>query len=206
MKQKEGFMRRIPQAWAATFEEFCFLVKEDQKADLIDGVIYIASPESLAENELFGWLLCLFGCFIEEGDLGQLYGSRVAFRLGETQAPEPDLGFVRRDRLHLKRRNYIDGPPDLAVEIVAPDSIERDYRKKREQYRKARVPEYWIVDPMKQRVILLQLTKTRAYREVRPRKGVLRSHVLPGFWLRPAWLWQDPLPLQTTVLAEIRGQ
>jgi hypothetical protein len=44
-----------------------------------------------------------------------------------------------------------------------------------------------------------------AYREVKPRKGVLHSQALPGFWLRPGWLWQQPRPKKTLVLAQILG-
>jgi Uma2 family endonuclease len=186
-----------------TFEDFCCLVKDGQKADLIDGVIYMASPESTEANDLFGWLFRLMGDFVEERDLGKVYGSRVAFRLAERQSPEPDIAFMRKERLHLVQRGHVDGPPDLAVEIVSPDSVERDYVAKREQYRQARVPEYWIVDEMERRVTLLRLTAGGAYREVGPRKGVLSSQALPGFWLRPEWLWQDPRPKKAAVLAEL---
>jgi Uma2 family endonuclease len=189
-----------------TFEDFCLRVPEDQKADLIDGVIYMASPENTDANKLFLWLAGLIGDFVEERDLGEVFGSRVAFRLGEKQGPEPDVAFVRKDRLHLVQRGFVDGPPDLAVEIVSPDSVERDYEKKREQYRKARVPEYWIVDEIEERVTVLRLTSVGAYREVRPRKGVLHSQALPGFWLRPEWLWQQPRPRKSAVLAEILGE
>jgi Uma2 family endonuclease len=186
-----------------TFEDFCWHVKDGQKADLIDGVIYMASPESTEGNKLFVWLLRLMGDFVEERDLGDVYGSRVAFRLAERQSPEPDIAFVCKDRLHLIRPGHVDGPPDLAIEIVSPDSVDRDCVAKREQYRRARVPEYWIVDEMEQRVTLLRLTAGGAYREVGPRKGVLSSQVLPGFWLRPEWLWQDPRPKMAAVLAEL---
>ena len=40
-----------------TFEDFCFLVKDGQKADLIDGVIYMASPDNLDANRLSKWLI-----------------------------------------------------------------------------------------------------------------------------------------------------
>jgi Uma2 family endonuclease len=188
---------------AIAFENFCWIVQEDQKADLIDGVIHMASPENTDANELFGWLFSVLGIFVRKRKLGKVYGSRVAFRLGEQQGPEPDIAFVRKDRLHLVRRGFVDGPPDLAVEIVSPESIQRDYEAKREQYRRARVPEYWIVDEMEQRVTLLRPTTRGAYREVRPRKGILHSQVVPGFYLRLAWLWQDPLPEELEVLAEL---
>ena len=39
------------------FDDFMTLIKDKEKADLIDGVIYMASPESLEANELFLWLV-----------------------------------------------------------------------------------------------------------------------------------------------------
>lgn len=201
-------MNRANQATAArkkpfTFDDFCFLVREDQKADLIDGVIYMASPENTDANELFVWLLSLIHDFVEANDLGKVYGSRVAFRLGETNGPEPDIAFVATKSLHRVQRGRVEGPPDLAIEIVSPDSVERDYEKKRRQYQDAGVPEYWIVDELEEKVTLLRLDRRGEYREVRPRGGELHSKVLPGFWLRPGWLWQDPRPKKTKVLAEI---
>jgi Uma2 family endonuclease len=189
-----------------TFEDFCALVDDGQKADLINGVIYRASPENTDANDLFVWLLGVINFFVEENDLGKVYGSRVAFRLGERGGPEPDVAFVRKDRLHLVERGFVRGRPDLIVEIVSPESVERDYGKKRKQYEEAKVPEYWIVDEFEQTVTLLRLGKGDTYREVRPQKGVLHSKALPGFWLRVDWLWQTPLPRQSVVLKEILGR
>jgi Uma2 family endonuclease len=187
---------------AVSFEEFCLLVKDGEKADLIDGVIYMASPENLDANKLFMWLGGLMTVYVDTRGLGTVLGSRVAFRLGDLGGPEPDLAFVRTDRLHLLRRGYVDGPPDLAVEIVSPESVERDYERKRKQYETFGVPEYWIVDEIQQKVILLRLAGEE-YREVRPRKGELTSKVLEGFWLRPEWLWQEPRPKMMDVLTQI---
>lgn len=193
----------VPNVQSYTFEDFCLLIKDGEKGDLIDGVIYMSSPENTDANTLFVWLLRLMGDFVDERELGEVFGSRVAFRMEESQGPEPDIAFVRTERLHLVERGYIAGAPDLAVEIVSPDSIERDYAHKREQYRQAGVPEYWIVDEMSQGVVLLRRSTSGAYREVKPRNGVLSSRVLPGFWLRPEWLWQQPRPKKARVLAEI---
>jgi Uma2 family endonuclease len=196
-------MATVTDTKRLTFEDFCILVKDGQKGDLIDGVIYMASPDNTEANRLYRWLGTLIEIFVDERSLGQVFSSRVAFRLGEDQAPEPDIAVVRTERLNLVHRGYVEGPPDLAIEIVSPESIERDYVRKREQYRQAGVPEYWIVDELEQRVTLLKRTASGAFREVRPRKGVLQSDVLPGFWLRLEWLWQEPRPRLRTVLAEI---
>jgi len=48
-------------------------------------------------------------------------------------------------------------PPRLAVEVVSPESVNRDYRYKLSQYQARGIPEYWIVDPIEERVTLLLL-------------------------------------------------
>jgi Uma2 family endonuclease len=186
-----------------TFDDFCAMVHDDQKADLIAGVIYMASPENTDANERFMWLAAILEFFVRMKKLGRMFGSRVAFRIDETNGPEPDLAFVATARLHLVRRGRVDGPPDLAIEIVSPESVARDWISKRQQYEQAGVIEYWIIDEIKSTVTLLRLGRDLKYKEVRPRKGVLESKVIAGFWLRPAWLWQDKLPDPDEVLREI---
>jgi len=196
-------MTRNPAHHALTFEDFCFLVKDGQKADLIDGVIYMASPDNTDAFRLSKWLLMLLDDFALERDLGEVFGFRVAFRLDEANAPEPDIGFVCKARLVRVKRGFFDGPPDAAFEIVSPESVERDYQKKRRQYEKFGVHEYWIVDEMDQTVTLLRLNRKGKYQEVRPKDGVYRSDVIEGFRLNPAWLWQTPRPRRATILAEL---
>jgi Uma2 family endonuclease len=197
--------RPIPQTKLVTFEEFCVLVREDQKADLIDGVIQMASPDNTEANDLCVWLLRLLGDFVEIKDLGKVFANRVAFRITQHRAPEPDVAFVRKGRLEVIQRGHVAGAPDLAVEIVSPESVERDYETKRALYEEAGVEEYWILDEVQQEVTWLRLDKSGKYREVRPRKGRLYSEVLPGFWFDPAWLGPEGLPSKIAVLAEILG-
>jgi Uma2 family endonuclease len=197
--------RPIPATKLVTFEEFCVLVREDQKADLIDGVIHMASPENTDANEVYMWLSALLYLFVQSRKLGCVYGSRVAFRLGEYGAPEPDIAFLKQEHLDRVKRGYVEGPPDVAFEIVSPESIERDYEEKRRAYEAAGVSEYWIIDEIEETVTLLRLSGAGRFREVRPRKGALHSEALPGFWLRAEWLWQRPMPDAVDVLAELRG-
>jgi Uma2 family endonuclease len=196
-------MRGAGTSPRVTFHEFCEVIREDQKADLIDGVIYLAEPDNPVVNQLFLWLAGLIHDVAEEKEAGQVYVLRVAFRLDDHNGPEPDIAFVKKEHLDRVKRGYVEGPPDLAIEIVSPESVERDYEKKRAQYAKAGVPEYWIVDEVQETVTLLQLTLKGKYREVKPKKGELHSQVLPGFWLRPEWCWPKTRPKKVTALAEI---
>ena len=196
-------MKAIAPNKQVTYDEFFDLVKDGQKADLIDGMIHMASPDNTDANEIQGWLSGILGIYCRQKNLGKVYTSRVACRLSETQAPEPDLVFVRTERQHIIERGCINGAPDMVMEIVSPDSIDRDYKMKRRQYQQAGIPEYWIIDEIEKRVTLLRSEGGPRYREVRPRKGILRSAPVEGFWLRPEWLWQQPLPNCLSILDEL---
>jgi Uma2 family endonuclease len=198
-------MATVPRTDVYTFDDFCALVPDGQKADLIDGVIYMASPDNTDAADINGWLYVLFYTYLRVKNLGKVYGHRVAFRLSTRNSPEPDLAFVRKDREHLIERGFFNGPPDLAVEIVSPDSVQRDFELKRKMYQKAGVAEYWIIDEMERTVTFLRLGPQGKYREVKPRKGVFHSEVLEGFWFRPEWLWQQPQPDPLETLQQILG-
>src|SRR5438128_11004562 len=93
-----------------TYEDFCALVKDGEKADLIDGVIYVASPDNTDANDINTWLGGLMFDFAEYFDLGRVLTSRVACALDRHNAPEPDIPFVRKANLGRILRGRVDGP------------------------------------------------------------------------------------------------
>jgi Uma2 family endonuclease len=184
------------------FTEFLEIVRKDQKADLINGVIYMASPENTDHNLLLFWLGQIMNIFVTERQLGRVYINKVAYRLTEDTAPEPDLAFVRADRLGIIRRGYIEGPPDLAVELVSPDSVTRDYEDKRLAYETAGVGEYWIIDPDENQTTFLTRGPS-GFVETLPEEHVFRSCVIPGLAIDIRWLWQRPLPSALTIVQRL---
>lgn len=185
-----------------TFEEFLDLIPDGQKADLIDGVIYMASPDNTEAADLQSWLAAVLELFVEVRDLGEIYVSRVAYKIGPTRGPEPDIGFVPKAMEHRRRRGFIDGPPALAIEIVSPDSVDRDYVRKRSLYEAAGVAEYWIIDPDDGRATFLRLRDGR-FVEVSPVDHIFHSEVLPGFSLDVRWLRLSSRPRAYDVLRRL---
>jgi Uma2 family endonuclease len=185
-----------------TYDDFCALIREDQKADLIDGVIYMASPENIDAGRLFLWLSAVMSTYAEEKQLGEVFGSRIACRFNDRSAPEPDILFVRKEHADRLLRGGVEGAPDLVIEIVSPDSVERDYETKRKQYQQFQVPEYWIIDEEEKSVLLLRRNRRGRYQEIQPRRGIFRSEVLTGFWLDPSWLWQ-PRPSRLAIIQQL---
>jgi Uma2 family endonuclease len=185
-----------------TFEEFFELVEDGQKADLLDGVIYMASPDNTDAGDLTVWLTIVLGGFVDVKELGKIFVSRFAYRIGSKHGPEPDIGFVPKALLVRRRRGYIDGPPALAIEIVSPDSVQRDYIQKRAIYEQAGVREYWILDPDEGRATFLVLRKKR-YKKVSPIKNIIQSEVVPGFHLDVRWLLSASRPSAYDVLRKL---
>jgi Uma2 family endonuclease len=177
---------------------------EDVKAEWEDGDIILMTTASALHGELNNWLLRLLGEFVEHHDSGTLLGPEFMVRLGTLRRRRvPDVLFVSRSRQSLFRPNHLEGSPDLIMEIVSPDSTVRDWQTKFIEYQKAGVREYWVIDPLIKRAEAYSLTRGE-YRSVKPGKELqLPSKVLKGFYLRPEWLWQTPLPKTAVVLKEL---
>lgn len=178
-----------------TVEQFYRLIPDGQKADLLDGVIYVASPDSLRANQLTSFVEFLIkGFSLARGLGGEVLVSRFAFTLTPIRAPEPDVAYVRSERRHLLGPTGMNGGPDIAVEIVSRESRTRDYGEKKRIYEEAEVTEYWIIDPLQRRVEFNRIRDGRYELVPLEENRIFRSSVIHGFWLDVNWLLADPLP------------
>src|SRR5262249_18154115 len=158
------------------------------KADLIEGVIHVASPDNVQHYDFNSWLQIVLRMFLRARKIkGRVFGYEIAFRLSAEDGPEPDLAYLRPENCVRIRKSFVKGPADWALEIVSPDSLERDYERKRRQYERFGVAEYWIIDPLEEAMTCYRLGKGGKYKEVRPRDGKIASEVIPGFWVKPSW-------------------
>jgi Uma2 family endonuclease len=116
---------------------------------------------------------------------------------------EPDLLFVAQEHLKRLKETHLDGPADLAVEVVSPESVGRDRGEKFYEYAQGGVPEYWLIDPQTKQAEFYQLEEGRYRVAFSGDEGRYQALVLPDFWLRVEWLWQDPLPAVLDVVREL---
>src|SRR5207253_1048120 len=100
----------------------------------IDGVIYMASPDTDWNDELTNFLHFLIRGYARTKKLGRVKGSRYAYVLTEHRAPEPDVAFISSARLSIIGRLGGTAGPDIAVEVVSQDSRSRDYNEKKRLY------------------------------------------------------------------------
>ncbi len=187
-----------------SFEQYLDWIDEDTRAEWVAGAIVPISPANVEHLALVGFLFRLIADFVEAHDLGLVFLNDLLLRLeGRPSGRVPDIAYLRHEHADRLKGTYLDGPADLVVEIVSPDSTERDRGEKFAEYEAAGIPEYWLLDIEREEAAFYQLDERGRYRrrEV-DAAGFYRSQVLPGFQLAIAWLWARPLPR----LAAIRRQ
>lgn len=198
---------RTPPAGKVTFEEFLEWCDDGTLAEWVDGEIELmASPVSIGHQDIAGFLDQVLGLYVVSRGLGKTVLAPYVMKLASiSRGREPDLIFVKHERLHLLTRLYLDGPADLAIEIVSPTSVKRDSKVKLAEYESAGIPEYWLIDPDHRTARFYELGDDGHYRQARiGTDSLYRSKAVTGFWLRVDWLWQEPLPNPLDVLRALK--
>jgi len=97
------------------------------------------------------------GPFVIKNALGELWTAPLDVRLSRDTAVQPDPIFISNSRARIIKENYIDGAPDLVVEILSPSTAAHDRATKLALYAEAGVPEVWLLDPNAKTVEVLKL-------------------------------------------------
>lgn len=147
-----------------------------QRYEILDGVLIEMGTES-ALNLSIAFVLGMV--LANSGIPGYLIGSKHRISVNSTQVSvrEPDL-LVHSEASYaivsLKKESlleYYDPLPALLVEIVSPGdensrNYERDYLEKPLEYAERGIPEFWIVDPIREWVWVLRL-QGNAYQQTK---------------------------------------
>ncbi|MDZ7262029.1 MAG: Uma2 family endonuclease, partial [candidate division KSB1 bacterium] len=113
-----------------TEEEFLDFCDEDIKAEFVDGEVIVHSPASNKHARIGIFLATIVQVYVAQHQLGIVWGENFQIRLRPGLRRVPDLVFLSKDSKVEVTDTEVDGAPDLAVEIVSPDSVDRDWRDK----------------------------------------------------------------------------
>lgn len=132
-----------------TAEQFLQLGEDPPgvRLELVEGEIAV-SPSPMPQHSYAGIkLIAILENYIDARGLGELHQD-VDTILDRFTVRRPDILYFCKERTHLIGKKAMNGPPDLAVEIISPSSVDIDRTDKFAQYRDAGVAYYWIVDPI----------------------------------------------------------
>jgi Uma2 family endonuclease len=173
---------------------------EHVDAEWVDGEIILMAPESDSHNDVGLWLVALFTLYAEAS--GGTVRNNMFLRLPRGRRLRvPDLMYFTSASRKRIRPTYVDGPPDLVVEIVSPDSQNRDRRDKYLEYQSGGVREYWVIDPLAKTMDAYAL-RGRQYRAIPPVDDRLESIALSGVFLRSRWIFGGRRPKVPQVLKQ----
>lgn len=188
-----------------TWEEFLEFDYEGQ-AEWVDGEVVFEMVTKVHAVAL-SFISFFLRSFCDATGLGKAFTEPYVMRaVPGKSGRSPDIFVLLNASLPRMGDKFLDGPADLAVEIISDTSIRRDRDDKFREYAEGGVSEYWIIDarPGFERADFFVLAPDpahpgrKAYRPVPiGDDGVYHSTILPGLWLQVAWLWQeDAVPLK----------
>lgn len=138
-----------------TYDDYA-ATPEGERWELIDGVLYhMAAAPNTKHQESSENTGNLINDVVRPGRVGRVYRAPYALRLSDTNTVEPDLLYVSAARRHIITSRGCEGVPDLVVEILSPSNSAHDLAVKRELYARYGIPEYWILDPIRETVLAL---------------------------------------------------
>ncbi|MFP5272681.1 Uma2 family endonuclease [Coleofasciculus sp.] len=168
------------------FERRYQQMPDNKKAELIEGVVYVASPVRANRHgkphaQIIGWLL-----MYESETPGAYLADNTTVRLDADNEPQPDALLRIEPEVggnsRITEDDYIEGAPELIVEVAA-SSASYDLNDKLNAYRRNGVQEYIVWQSYENRIDWFCLEEGR-YVSVEPDEtGIIKSRVFPGLWL-----------------------
>ncbi len=173
----------------------------------VGGVVVPMSPSSLQHMLLIGQLYLILRTYFELRPIGSVLSQPFSMRLETPERVsrrEPDVMIVlntHRDRI---KPTFLDGPADLVIEVVSPESTARDHGEKLAEYEAASVPEYWIIDPERRDARFFRMAEGK-YRAIPTADGLYQTPILPGLRLTLTDLWTTDYPGPAAVVAAVQA-
>jgi len=176
--------KMFPRQGEWTEEEYLELEQSGSRLiELVDGFIEFLPMPDRRHQRIIKYMTRRLDDHAERVGDGEALFAPMPVRMWPRHLREPDIMFFKSKR----RFNGLHSPPDGAdavMEVLSPGkkNRKRDLVEKREVYERAKIPEYWIIDPEKETITVLVL-KGRRYEThgVFKRGDVATSKILPGF-------------------------
>ena len=190
-------MDTMPQAsFKLGLEDYELFPDDGQRHELIDGEHVVTAAPNTRHQRIVLRLGSALNGYAEPRRLALVLIAPTDVILSPHDVVQPDILLVLIDRLDIVGRR-VEGPPDLAIEVLSPSSRRTDEVLKRHSYEHWGVGELWIVDPDVERVRVYRLEGERRFgraHELSAEHGEsLETPLLPGFSMALTELFTDPL-------------
>ncbi|MDQ2787437.1 MAG: Uma2 family endonuclease [Chloroflexota bacterium] len=165
-----------------TYDDYCLLPDDRNRYEVIEGELTMSPSPRYRHQDTVWRLGVLLHTFVETNKLGAVVGAPMDVILEPNTIVQPDLLFIRRENMEIITELNIQGPPDLCIEVLSPNTGLHDRYTKKAVYARCGVPEYWIIDPAREIVSVFEIDgDTYRLRGDASGDDVVSSGVLAGF-------------------------
>ena len=110
--------------------------------------VYMAPAPNISHGIIVSRLVTMFNIYIWENNIDAFtLADNADVYLADGSHFRPDVSVLIRKPKAINKEKFIDGAPDLVVEVLSESTKKNDFGKKKDDYEKYGVKEYWIVDP-----------------------------------------------------------
>ena len=129
-----------------TYHDY-LLLPDDKRYEIVEGELLVVPAPCLNHQRILRKLGAAISIYAERKRIGEVFYPPCDVVLSMENVVQPDLLLVANERIGILTAANVQGPPDLAVEILSDATKQRDLNLKRKLYARYGAREYWIVDP-----------------------------------------------------------
>lgn len=177
-----------------------YLQLPDVRAELIEGVVYVASPlRAELHGDPHALVMAWLGAYWEQHPDSVRVSDNATVILDNLNEPQPDASLrYRKGQAPVNKKGYIEGAPELLFEVSA-SSVSIDLHDKLTAYERNGVQEYVVWRVMDQAIDWFRL-REGTFKKIEPSvSGIIESEAFPGLRLNvPAMIAEDVARVMAT--------
>jgi Uma2 family endonuclease len=183
---------RVPEQKVWTDEAFMALPDDGQHYEIVNGELIDMGNSGALHGYVCSTLMILLGGYIRIQNLGAMFDSSTAFKMKNGNKRSPDIAFFAKQRLQGMTElpsGFLEGAPDLAVEVLSPGNTVEEIDEKIAEYFANGARLVWVISPT-QHYILVYRCAQEPDRLLKSADALDGEDVVPGFTLPVADLFQ----------------
>jgi len=175
-----------------TDAEFMALNRDGHRYEIVNGELIDMGNSGAKHGYVCSVLMILLGGYVHIQKLGAMFDSSTAFKMKSGNKRSPDVSFMAKERLQGLDElpdGFLEGAPDLAVEILSPSNTVEEIHNKLVEYFDNGSRLVWVINP-KEKYVLVYRSSQEPDRLLKSIDSLDGEEIVPGFSLAIAELFQ----------------
>ncbi|WP_445244327.1 Uma2 family endonuclease [Microcoleus sp. OTE_8_concoct_300] len=175
-----------------TDAEFMALNRDGHRYEIVNGELIDMGNSGAKHGYVCSILMILLGGYVHIQKLGAMFDSSTAFKMKSGNKRSPDVSFMAKERLQGLDDlpdGFLEGAPDLAVEILSPGNTVAEIHDKLVEYFENGARLVWVIHPQEQYVLVYRSSQ-EPDRLLKSTQSLDGEEIVPGFTLPIAELFQ----------------